>query len=378
MFEQKTHRPTHATIDLENLGFNFRSVKQFIGEAVKFMAVVKANAYGHGSVECARRLEAEGADWFAVATLEEAVELRNAGVRAPILCLGGVWPGQAEEFIALSVTPTLFSLEAAKALNSAAGSAGIVADVHLKVDTGMGRVGVMADELSDFLDQIANLENIRIDGLMTHLAAADLLDENAFTEAQIASLDRSLSILRSKGHEPTFVDAANSPGAIVHPSSRCNMVRLGGVLYGLGDDVLPKAAPKPELKPVMSLKTNVSQLKLIPTGGNVGYGRTFVASRETSIATIPIGYHDGYRRALSGKAKAIVGGRFANVIGRVSMDWCVLDVTDISDVQIGDEVVLIGTADGLTIKAEDLAVMADTISYEITCGIGSRVPRNYI
>lgn len=378
MFEQKIHRPTHATIDLENLGFNFRSVKNFVGGTVKYMAVVKANAYGHGSIECAKRLEAEGADWFAVATLEEAVELRNAGFRAPVLCLGGVWPGQAEDFVALSITPTVFSAETAKALNTAAENAGIIADVHLKVDTGMGRVGVMADELPDFVDRLSNLRNMKIDGLMTHLAAADLLDENAFTETQITTLNQALSTLRSKGHEPTFIDAANSPGAIVHPRSRCNMVRLGGVLYGLGDDVLPKLAPKPELRPVMSLKTNISQVKSIRTGGSVGYGRTFIASRETRIATIPIGYHDGYRRSLSGKAKAIVCGKFANVVGRVSMDWCVLDVTDVPDAQVGDEVVLIGTADGLTIKSEDLAIIADTISYEITCGIGPRISRIYI
>ena len=213
---------------------------------------------------------------------------------------------------------------------------------------------------------------------MTHFASANDPSEDAFTNTQI---DRFLNAVRkfeSAGFEPEVVDLANSPGAVGHPRSRAQMVRLGGILYGLGGDVLASDRPRPELKPVLSLNSTIADIKQVPKGETLGYGRSFTIERNSTIALVPIGYHDGYRRGLSNKAQVIVNGQFANVVGRISMDWAIVDLTDLPDPKIGDRVTLIGQNGGQEIKAEDLAALLDTISYEITCGIGGRVPRRYI
>lgn len=369
-------RPTIATIDLEALAENFLSVKRFVGSDVKYMAVVKANAYGHGAVECSKRLEAEGVDWFAVALIEEAVGLRNAGISKPILCLGGIWPGQEASLFTHSITPVIFRLGQVQELDRAAAAAKKL-DVHLKIDTGMGRVGLRPDELDAVIEELTNCKNIRLNGVMTHFAVADDLEQSAFTNNQIDSLNIAVGRLRKAGFSPEHIDMANSPGAIAFPRSKGTMVRLGGVLYGLGGDVLPRSIEKPELTPVMSLRTRIAQIKTVPAGETLGYGRTFITARESRIAVIPIGYNDGYRRALSNAAKAIVGGKFVDVVGRVSMDWTLIDVTEVSEAAVGDEVVMIGSDGENAILAEDLARICSTISYEITCGITSRVRRIY-
>ena len=372
------HRPTVAVIDLDNLAFNYRSSRAFIGRDVKHMAVVKAEAYGHGAIECSRRLEAEGVDWLGVALPEEGGELRAAGIETPILCLGSFWKGQEELLLDNRITPVVYQLDHAESMNSAAGRHGISADVHIKIDTGMGRVGVRFDEVAQFSAKLKAFKNLRIDGLMTHFAAADDLKQNDFTELQIKRFYDAVDVFRNDGFDPTFVDLANSPGAVAHPKSRGNMVRLGGILYGLGDDILPTGVAKPELKPVLSLRSKIADLKLIPKGETLGYARTFTTERDSVIATIPIGYQDGYRRGLSNLARVIVDGSFAPVVGRVSMDWTLTDVTDIPSVKIGDDVILIGKQNGKEIKTEELAGILNTISYEITCGIGRRVPRRYV
>jgi alanine racemase len=378
MPELTLHRPTWAEINLGNLSFNLESVRKFIGQDIACMAVVKADAYGHGAIECAKRLEADGVDWFGVALPEEGVELRTAGITRPILCLGGFWHGQENLLLEHDLTPIIYRLESAKWLNEAAEQKGQKANIHVKVDTGMGRMGVRFDEIGEFVEQIKTLSNLYVEGVMTHFAAADNLAENDFTAEQTSKLNKSVEIFRDNGFKPRYVDMANSPGAIAHPDSRGNMVRLGGVLYGLGGDVLPKNIEIPELKPVLSLFTQIAHIKKVPTGNSLGYGRTFTTKRDSLIATIPIGYHDGYPRALSNRGRVLINGMFAPVVGRVSMDCTIVDVTDILDAKVDDRVVLIGEQNGLSIKAEDLADETGTISYEITCGIDRRVARHYI
>lgn len=378
MLESTLSRPTYARIDLDNLAFNIRSVRRFIGEHVRCMAMLKANGYGHGAVECSRRLEREGVEWFAVATLEEALELRGSGVSKPILCLGGFYPGQEMAGLNAQVTPALFSIESAERIDKAASERGKPAAVHIKIDTGMGRVGVPFGQIGEFADRLRALGNLKAEALMTHFAAADDLNEDQFTADQMAKFDQAVAAFRDRGIRPAFIDLANSPGAVAHPASRADMVRLGGVLYGLSGDVLPPGIAKPELRPVLSLHTQIAQIKRIAAGTSIGYRRTFVATRESLIGTIPIGYGDGFCRSLAGRGRAIVNGCIVPVIGRVSMDWVTLDLTAVPDASEGDAVILIGSDGACSISAEDVAAAAGTISYEITCGLSARVPRRCV
>lgn len=378
MPEITSQRPTWAEINLDNLAFNFHSVKKFIGAETKYMAVVKADGYGHGACECAKRFESEGVDWFGVALPEEGVELRKAGITKRILCLGGFWEDQETTALNYNLTPVIFQIEKARILNEAAAKRGTAVAVHVKVDTGMGRVGVRHDDVSEFAEALRTLDHLLLEGVMTHFAAADDLDQTPFTDLQIKRFHEAVSVFRENGFHPAYLDLANSPGAVAHPASRGNMVRLGGVLYGLGGDVLPNGIDKPELRPVMSLHTRIAHLKKVPAGETLGYGRTFRTSADSIIATIPIGYQDGYSRKLSNAGRGIIRGSYAPVVGRISMDWTLLDVSDIDGVEIGDEVVLIGEQDDLSIAAEDIAGLTGTISYEITCGINRRVPRVYV
>ncbi len=369
------NRPTWAEIHLDNLAFNLNSVKSFVGNDLRYMAVVKADAYGHGAVDCSKALEKAGIDWFGVALPEEGVELRQAGIRKLILCLGSFFDGQEKLLLNYDLTPTIFRLDLAEKFNLAAKEQGVIADIHIKIDTGMNRIGVRWDELGEFVEGLKGLTNLKVDGVMTHFANADNLAENDFTNLQIQRFDDSVKLLQEKGFRPSFRDLANSPASIAHPNSRGNMVRLGGVLYGLGGDVLPKNIEKPDLKAVMSLHTKITFLKRVPAGETLGYSRTFTVDRDSLIATIPIGYQDGYMRGLSNCGRVLINGEFANVIGRVSMDWTLIDVTDIEHVKIDDEVVLIGEQNGLRVDAEELAEKTDTISYEVTCGINKRVAK---
>jgi len=371
-------RPTWAEIDLDALAKNFHIVKDRVGPDVKVMGVVKANAYGHDAVECARRLEKEGVDWFGVALPEEGIELRDAGITQPVLCLAGFWEGQAETCIQHKLVPAVYRLDMIEAIDSAARERGEVADVHVKIDTGMGRLGVRFDEVSDFADALARFKNIRIDGLMTHFAAADEPSCGPLTRDQIQRFDHALAIVRGRGYEPTYRHLANSAGIFGQPTAWGNMVRPGGVLYGLWRDILSPGDRNQKLHPVMSLHSRITLLKWVHPGETVGYGCTFEASSKTLVATIPVGYHDGYRRALSNRGHAIIRGVFATVIGRISMDLTLIDVTNVADVQLHDEVKLLGRDSALSVTAEDLAKTAGTLSYEVTCGIGERVPRIYV
>jgi alanine racemase len=378
---ESARRPTWAEIDLNQLAANFKQVKQRVGTTARIMAVVKANAYGHGAVECARRLAAEGAEWFGVALPEEAIQLRTAGITQPVLCLAGFWPGQAAECTQHRLTPVIYRVDMLEALNQAATEAGVVADVHVKVDTGMGRLGVRFDQLGDFVGALDRFRNVRVDGLMTHLAAADDAACKPLTLDQIHRFDEAVNVFREHGYRPTHLHLANSAGIYGHRESWGNMVRPGGVLYGLWRDVLPLSISNPQLSAVMSLYTRIIMLKWVPSGETIGYGCTFEASRRSLIATLPIGYHDGYMRGFSNRAHVAVRGVFAPVVGRVSMDLTLIDVTDVAGVQLHDEVTLLGwdrRNPDLRIRAEDLARIPGTLSYEVTCGVGDRVTRIYV
>lgn len=370
-------RPTVARIDLDALGFNFRSIQNFLGEGVKLMAVVKADAYGHGAVQCSKRLEAEGVHWLGVSSIDEGIELRNAGLRAPLLCFGGFAPGQAAEIVRHDITPVVFDLARVEELNTLALEFGRTVKVHVKIDTGMGRVGVPFRDTVVWADQLQGLKGLNVEGLMTHFAAADDPTDD-LTNAQMRRFAEAVSIFHEKGFRPSIIHMANSPGTIAFKDSRSSLVRIGGLLYGLGDDVIPKGSACPKLKPVMTVLTRIAFIKRVTEGDSIGYGRTFMARRDSLIATLPIGYHDGLRRALSNKADVIVKGRLAPIVGRISMDWTTIDITDIAGVKCDDEVTIIGKAGQAKVTAETLARACDTISYEITCGIGTRVPRVFV
>lgn len=376
-----TGRPTWAEIHLDNLASNFKEIRSMVSPAARIMAVVKADAYGHGAVECAKRLAQEGADWFGVAIPEEGIALRNAGITQPILCLGGFWNDQVTACIQQRLTPVIYRLDMFEPLNKAALEAGVVVDAHVKIDTGMGRLGVRFDAVNEFVSQLDRFRNVRIDGLMSHLAAADDAACQPLTRDQIQRFEASAAMFRERGYHPTYLHLSNSAGIYSHRESWGNLVRPGGVLYGLWRDVLSLAVADAKLLPVMSLHSRISMLKWVPPGETIGYGCTFEASRKSLIATLPIGYHDGYMRALSNRANVIVRGTYAPVVGRVSMDLTLLDVTNVSGVEIGDKVTLLGWDQqhaGPNVNAEDLARISGTLSYEVTCGIGERVPRVYL
>lgn len=339
------------------------------------MAVVKANAYGHGAVACANRLASEGIEWFAVALPEEGIELRRAGIKERILTLGGFWPGQEELIIKHSLTPVIYHAETAEIYYNKALAMNAEPVIHIKVDTGMGRVGVRYDEWTSFLEKLKVLKTLRVEGIMTHFAAADMPSENDFTALQRERFCTAIAKARLSGFDPEIIDCANSPAAITKQDSVGNLIRPGGILYGLADDILPKGSKRPELKPVLELFSRIVHIKSVPAGESIGYGRSFVTKRKTQVASVPIGYADGYRRELSNRSRVLINGNFAPVVGRVSMDWILVDVTETTNPKVGDKVTLIGTDSQLRVSTEELAAAANTISYEITCGLGPRVGR---
>lgn len=370
-------RPTWAEINLDNLTHNFRATKTAVGAGVSIMAAVKSDAYGHGAVECAQALEKAGAGWFGVALPEEGLALRDSGITRPILSLGGFWEGQEDSLISHRLTPVVFRLDLLDRLSRAARASGAVADYHLKVDTGMGRLGVPYAELGSFLDEAARFENVRLDGVTTHLASADRPDHREFTERQISLFEGAVELVRTRGFRPTWIHEANSAGTLAYPRSRGNLVRLGGVLYGLWRDVTDRSIEPLDWRPVMSLRTRIMLLKTVPAGNPLGYGGTFVTARESRIATLAIGYGDGLPRDLSNRGKVIVRGELAPIVGRVSMDLTLVDVTGVAGAAVGDEVVVFGSQGASLITAEEVAAQAGTISYEVTCRISDRVPRVY-
>jgi alanine racemase len=371
-------RPTWAEINLDGLAHNYRTIRQHVGTGVKVLAALKANAYGHGAAQCARRLETAGVDWFGVALPAEGIELRTNGIAQPILCLGGFWREEEAALLQHNLTPVVYRIDMVESLNRAAADTGVTANVHVKIDTGMNRLGVKPDEISEFCEALSQCSNVRLEGLMTHLASADSAAHEQFTKAQLKQFRQAVERFRDRGFAPPYLHAANSAATFAYQKSWENMVRVGGSLYGFTRDVFPSNIPSPALKPVMSLHSRITLLKTVSKGERLGYGCTFETKRDSLIATLPIGYEDGYRRSLSNRGRVIVRGQFAPVVGRVSMDLTLVDVTDIHGVSLDDEVTLLGSDGQLSITAEDIAETTGTISYEVTCGISSRVPRVFI
>ena len=374
-------RPTYAEIDLSALKHNYQLIRASIPLQTEILAVVKADAYGHGFMDISRELESLGVNAFGVAFLAEGIQLRKSGSDKPILLLGGIYPGQERKCIGYNLSTTIFTLEQAQALNQAASAGKLFrrAQVHLKIDTGMGRLGVPYDEVPRFLVELKKLQNVALEGLISHFASADELDESGqyFTRLQGERFAWALAEIRKAGFNPRYIHIANSAAALLRNIPDCNLIRPGITMYG----ALPSAdfQGKLDLKPVMRLKSRIAMLKWVEPGTTISYARRFTAGRRTLIASVPVGYADGYPRALTNRGEALVRGERAKVAGTVCMDWIMLDVTGIDGVAVGDTVTLMGPDNtGHCIHAEELADWADTIPYVIFCGISKRVPRVYL
>ncbi len=362
-------RPTVAHIDLDALRHNFSVIRREVGAVVRVLAPVKGTAYGHGAVECALALQEVGCDAFGVALVEEGVALRQAGVVAEIICLGGVGSRGPEEAVAWGLTPMVYDLDTARALSKVAAAEGKEVPIHLKIDTGMGRLGVLPENWADFLTQVMVLDALRIEGIATHFCDADL-GEDDFTRTQAARFDAALLEASNLGIKPRWVHASNSAAALRYMDYRYGMVRVGLALYG----VSPGPHREMGLKPVMSVTTEVLHVKTVPKGWGVSYGRTWRAGAEARLATLPVGYADGYPRSLSNVGEVLIHGERCAVRGTVCMDLLLVDVTRVQKpVKPGDEVVLLGEELG----AWDLAEQADTIAYDILCSFSERVPRRF-
>ena len=366
----------HSRIDLDALKYNVDSIKKCKSENAMLMGVVKAGAYGHGADVLAHELEDMGFDWFAVATADEGIELRNSGVKKPILVLGYCDDIQYPELIEWNITPTIYSYEMADALNHAAREAGKVVDIHIKIDTGMGRIGFLVeDQTIEIIRAINEMENIHIQGLFTHFACADTLDKS-HVEQQIDKFHWVLEQLDKAGITIEICHCSNSASIMELPSEHMNMVRAGIILYGLypSQEVDKNNL---DLKPVMSLYSHVVHLKEVQKDVTIGYGATYVTTGVTRIATIPVGYADGYPRSLSNKASVLIRGKRAPIIGRICMDQFMVDVTDIEDVTMGDVVTLVGSDGDDSLSVEEVSEMAGSFNYEFICDVSWRVPRVY-
>ncbi|GFE62725.1 alanine racemase [Geobacter sp. AOG2] len=372
-------RPTFAEINLDALRHNFEVIRAAIPRRTEILAVVKADAYGHGFMDISHELEALGVNAFGVAFLAEGIQLRKSGIDKPILLLGGVYPGQERKCIGYNISTALFTLEQAQALNQAAGKLFRKAQVHLKIDTGMGRLGITYAEAPAFLSELKKLPHLALEGIVSHFASADELDESGqhFTRTQAERFGWVVAEARKAGFSPRYIHIANSAAALLRDNAGCNLARPGIVLYGAIPS--PDFQGKLDLRPVMRLKSRIAMLKWVEPGTTISYARRFTAPGRTLIASVPVGYADGYPRALTNRGEVLIRGQRARVAGTVCMDWIMLDVTNIPGVAVGDEVVLIGDdGAGNCIHAEELAALAGTIPYEIFCGISKRVPRVYL
>jgi len=364
-------RPTVAEISLSALRHNCRRVRELIGPGVAVLAVVKADAYGHGAVPAARVFLEAGAWGLGVSSVAEGVELRRAGIDAPVVVLGGTFPGDEGFVVAHDLAVALWDAGKARALDAAARAAHRKVAVHVKVDTGMTRLGLDADGVVEFAGLVRGLAGLEPAGVFSHLASADAVD-TADARAQIARFERAVEALAEAGLRPPLVHLANSAATVSAPLAHFTMVRPGIMLYGYAP--APHLAKRAAVVPAMRLQTAIAQTRRVPAGTRVSYAGTFVASRPSTIATLPVGYADGYHRLASNRAQVLVHGRRAPVAGRVCMDHTMIDATDVPDAEAGDRVVLFGEGIG----ADELAGWCDTIAYEVLTAVGRRVPRVYV
>ncbi|MCX5699431.1 MAG: alanine racemase [Candidatus Omnitrophica bacterium] len=364
------YRPTWAEVNLDHLEHNFKEVKSLLRPQIEVLVTVKADAYGHGLVAVAKRLVACGVDYLGVASIDEGIELRKAGIKIPILVLGLMLKKDIQPLFTFQLIPTICDKKMAVALNTLAVELKQRIPVHIKVDTGMGRIGVLHDDAFKLVTDIHKLKNIQIQGIFTHFALADL--DRKFTARQINLFNKLVGDLKKNNILIPLVHAANSIGLIRHRNSHFTMVRPGLVIYGL----YPKKNLGINLKPVLSLKTRVVFIKQVGSGYGISYGLTYTTKRATRIVSLPVGYGDGYPRNLSNLAWLLIGGRRFRISGRICMDQMMVDVGNFKP-KIGDEAVLIGKQGKQQVTAEELADLSGTISYEIVCGLASRIPRIY-
>ncbi len=365
------YRPLWIEIDLNALRGNFKTIKSSLAKDVKVIATIKQQAYGHGLIPIARELSYLGVDYFGVGSLEEAISLRENGFKEKILALSAILPCFAEEVLQYNIVPTVGEINFAKALNKTAAKHNKIIAVHVKVDTGMGRLGLHYDEALGLIGELSKLKNISLEGLYTHFPAADT--DPDFTNYQINLFNRLITILKNANISFKYQHCANSLGVIHYPHSHFNLVRPGLILYG----IKPSPRMPLDLRPVLSLKSKIIFTKKIKKGMSVSYGRTFVAKKSINVATVSIGYADGYPWSLANNAKIIIKDKFFNLIGRVCMDHIMVNLGDESCVKIADEVILIGKKNNLAISAEDVASWAKTIPYEIVSRLSLKIPRLY-
>lgn len=367
-------RPTHVEINLAAIKHNMAQIK-LAAPSAHIMAVVKANAYGHGSVEISQAALEAGADTLAVAIPEEGAELRAAGITAPMLVLGLALKEQAPLFIENNLIATVCDMTNAQALAQAAQAKNTTTPVVIKVDTGMGRIGIPHEKVLSFAQAISAMPNLKLKGIFTHLASADAADK-AYALKQLTIINQTIKELRAANFDLTYISAANSATIIDLPAGHFNTIRPGIILYGLPPS--HEMHHSLNLKPVMEFKTRITYIKKVPAGTCISYGCTYTTPKETYVATIPVGYADGYSRSLSNKADVLIGGKRYKVIGRVCMDQVMIDLGPECLAHIGDEVILFGKQGSEEITATELADLAGTINYEILCAMSPRVPRVYV
>lgn len=377
-----------AEIDLKAIAHNIQELRRITDPNAKLMAVVKADGYGHGAIEVAQCALQNGAEILGVARIEEGIQIRKAGIQAPILIFGYTLPQLAAMLLEYNLIQSVHTYLAARNLSSAIASLGKKIKIHLKVDTGMGRLGLLPNNFqsknsiginADVVEEtlaIADLEGLELEGIFTHFATADSADKS-FAENQLNLFMNYLNRLRKAGLEPSVKHAANSAALIDMPHSHLDMVRPGIAIYGLNpsDEVINKQV---SLKPAMTLKARIIQLKKVPAGFTVSYGMTYKTPKPTTVATVSVGYADGLNRLLSSRGQMLVHGQRAPIIGRVCMDLTMLDVGHINRAQIGDEVVIFGQQRNGTLSVDEMATLLDTINYEIVTSITARVPRIYL
>ncbi len=364
-------RVTWAEVDLDALQANVRALRRWVGPRVRLIAVVKANAYGHGMVPVARAALDAGADWLAVHRVEEGVTLRKAGIEAPILLLGYAPLAAVDQVVRYRLRPTIISRDFAEAL---AARASAPHPVHVKVDTGLGRYGLLPEEVVPFLRALRAIPRLRVEGIYTHFATADEADAT-YMHHQFRVFREILATLKQAGLCPPIRHACNSAATLTFPEAHLEAVRPGIALYGMRPS-LAWESPIP-LQPVLTLKSRVARVRVLPPGSSIGYGRTFVTRTATRVALVPVGYGDGYHRLISNRGAVLIRGHRARILGRVSMDQIVVDVTHLPEVGLEEEVVLIGAQGDARITAEEVAVWAETINYEVTTSLLPRVPRLY-
>ena len=374
MSPTEPHSPTIATVDLGALAHNLDQVRRRLEPSCQIIAIVKADAYGHGAVTVARALESLAVTRFGVATLDEGIALREAGIRSSILLMGALFPEQFSGVVAHDLTPVLYEQALAEEFAKHLAGRSTPYPVHLKIETGMGRLGLEPEDVAALLQSPVFQGPLKAEGLMTHLADSDNADQ-AYTTAQLERFRAVIRYTQAEKLSLPLIHAANSGAILGHLESRFTAVRPGIMLYGY--HTATHLNPAPELQPVLSLTTKVAQVRKLTPGESTSYSRTYVVQRPSRIAVLPMGYADGYSRLLSNKGAVLINGKRAPVVGRVCMDMTMADVTDVPGVSAGTEVTVIGKQEDQQITASDLAAWQGTISYEVLCKIGSRVTRVY-